>query len=39
MLRAPIGNPAATGRGSPAETSKRETLWSADRADRRDLPL
>ena len=26
MLRAPIGNPAATGRGSPAETSKRETL-------------
>ena len=26
MLRAPIGNPAAKGRGSPVETSKRETL-------------
>ena len=26
------------GRGSPMETSKRETLWSADRADRRDVP-
>ena len=26
MLLAPIGNPAAKGRGSPVETSKRETL-------------
>ena len=26
MLRAPIGNPAAKRRGSPVETSKRETL-------------
>ena len=26
MLRAPIGNPASKGRGSPVETPKREAL-------------
>ena len=39
MLCAPIGNPTVKGRGPPEEASKREMLWSAKRADRRDLPL